>query len=128
MKLFCQGQGVLAFAADVLPAFAGGGVVYFREKRQWAATGNHTMTGAELCHADKTVDGFSLAQIEELKQQIRSGVDVDGRKAVLEDIVFDGTWTNGTGVERLFFVGCSAGLGMMQSSRYVPSQSRWASV
>jgi hypothetical protein len=86
------------------------------------------MTGVELCHGDKTVEGFSAGQIEELKQQIRSGVDVGGYTSVLEGIVFDGTWTNGFGVERLVFVGYSTTLGMMQTTRYIPSPNKWASV
>jgi hypothetical protein len=128
MKLHCQGNGVVAFEADVLPTFAAGGVIYFRDRKQWAATGNHVLTGVELCRGDKTVDGVPASQVEELKQQIQSGVNVNGDTSVLEDIVFSGTWTNPSGVERLVFVGYSPRLGMMQTVRYVPSQSRWASV
>jgi hypothetical protein len=128
MKLHCQGNGVVAFEADVLPVFAAGGVVYFRDKKQWAATGNHVLTGVELCRGDKTADGVPAGQVEELKQQVRSGVDVDGDMTVLEDVVFSGTWTNPSGTERLIFVGYSPKLGMMDTVRYVPSQSRWASV
>jgi len=128
MKVHCQGNGVVAFEADVLPAFASGGVVYFADKKQWAATGNHVLTGVELCRGDMTADGVPASQVEDLKQQVRSGVDVDGDTSVLEDVVFSGSWTNPSGVERLIFVGYSPKLGMMKTVRYVPSQSKWASV
>jgi hypothetical protein len=129
MKYHCQGNGVVAFEADVPPAFAGGGVVYFRDKRQWAATGNHVLTGVELCNGDRAVEGISTEQIDKLKQQLSAGVDLNGSPAtVLEDVVFSGTWTNSSGTLRLVFIGYSPSLGMMQTARYVPSQERWAPI
>jgi hypothetical protein len=126
LKFNCQGHGVVVFEATLLPTFAGGGLVYFRDEQQWAATGNHTLTGAELCRGDQQADGISAAEIDKRRQQLTTGIDLVDRPAtVLEDVVFSGTRTGTSGSSRLDFVGYDPKIGIMGSASYVPSLDKW---